>query len=155
MDALRIKGLKIDKSKDVMGKALLEYEAGLREQLEAFDRKMCEIAAKKQEELEAKTNAELKEMCLAHGLAAGVAKEDRAKRLADAARQNGELDKVYSKMVRSARAEALKGMEQAALLKICNEIEADPFVKEVMVGRILTHEVEVGLPPAKKMRKSQ
>merc|ERR1712151_170791 len=89
------KGLKIDKNKDAMGKALLEYEASLRNQLEAFDRKMCEISAKKQEELEGKTNAELKEMCLAQGLSAGVAKEDRAKRLAEAARQNGELDKIY------------------------------------------------------------
>merc|ERR1712007_303263 len=55
-EILKSKGLQINKSKDIMGKALLEHEANLREQLEAFDCKMCEIAAKKQEELEAKSN---------------------------------------------------------------------------------------------------
>merc|ERR1712048_1202070 len=95
-EVLKTKGLKIDKSKDTMGKTLLEHEANLRQQLQDFDRKMVEISAKKQEELEVKSNAELKEMCLA---------------------------------------------------KLCNEIEVDPFVKEVMVGRILSHELEAGLPP--------
>merc|ERR1712192_77266 len=143
-EILKSKGLKIDKSKDTMGKTLLEHEANLREQLEAFDRKMCEISAKKQEELELKTNSELKDMCIAKGLPAGVAKEDRAKRLVEAARKEGELDKVYIKTIRNARTEVLKAMEDPALLKLCNEIEVDPFVKEIMVGRILSHEVEIG-----------
>merc|ERR1712048_1283805 len=153
-EVLKTKGLKIDKSKDTMGKTLLEYEANLRQQLAEFDRKMVEISAKKQEELEVKSNAELKEMCLAKGLPAGVAKEDRAKRLVEAARNDGELDKVYIKTIRNARTEALKAMDEPALLKLCNEIEVDPFVKGIRVGRILSHEVEVGLPPAKKARKS-
>merc|ERR1712227_375785 len=55
-EILKIKGLKIDKSKDTMGKTLLEYEANLRQQLGEFERKMVEISAKKQEEFELKTN---------------------------------------------------------------------------------------------------
>merc|ERR1711988_791472 len=38
-EVLKTKGLKIDKSKDTMGKTLLEHEANLRQQLEEFDRK--------------------------------------------------------------------------------------------------------------------
>merc|ERR1711884_46853 len=53
-EILKRKGLKTDKNKDTMAKTLLEHEANLREQLAAFDSKMCEISATKQEELMAK-----------------------------------------------------------------------------------------------------
>merc|ERR1712048_825621 len=119
-EVLKSKGLKVDKSKDTMGKTLLEHEANLRQQLDEFNLKMCEISAKQQEELEVKTNAELKEMCLAKGLPAGVAKEDRAKRLVEAAQKEGELDKIYIKTIRNSRTEVLKAMDEPALLKLCN-----------------------------------
>jgi hypothetical protein len=46
-------------------------------------------------------------------------------------------------------------MNREALLKLCGQYSVDPFVKEIMVERVLSHEDENGVvePASKRARK--
>merc|ERR1712185_752239 len=70
-------------SKDQMINTLLSYEAKCREDLKAFDAKVEEVAAQREEELDKKTNAALKELCASKGLPVGGDKEERIERIVE------------------------------------------------------------------------
>merc|ERR1712151_412431 len=72
------KGIEAGGSKDTMIAAVLAHESKQQERLQIFEHKVDEILAKKKEELESKSNAELKEQCANKGLAVGGGKEERA-----------------------------------------------------------------------------
>merc|ERR1712014_312452 len=97
-------------------------------------------------------------MCADRDLAQGGSKEACAERLLEALKKtDGELDKILAGKARAARHEELQAMGKEALLKMCLSLGISPFVKEIMVERILTHEEEsgspVGKPATKKARK--
>merc|ERR1712176_574769 len=112
-----------------------------------------EIAAKEKQVLQKKTAIQLKEMCTEKGIAAGVANEDRINRLIEFAIRNGDLDASTAKALRNERKQSLDSMDKAALVQICEDLDIDTLVKEVMVERILSHEAEIGEPVPKKARK--
>merc|ERR1712232_589820 len=129
-------------TKDQMIKSLLSREAKCREDLKVFEAKVGEAAAQKKEELDTKTNAALKEMCAAKGLAVGGGKEDRIDRLVEEARKDGDLAKLVTKNLRTKRKEELMSMDKEAVVKLCERIGVDAFVKVVTVERIMSHETE-------------
>lgn len=129
-------------TKEHMIKALLVHEAKCRENLKAFEAKIGEVVAQKKEELNTKTNAALKDLCGAKGLAVGGGKDDRIDRLLEEAEKDRELDKVVSINIRNKRKEELMSMDKASVLKLCEKTGVDPSVKGVMVERILSHESE-------------
>jgi len=148
-------------SKDQMIKTLLAHEVKCRENLKAFEAKVGEAVDQKKAELDAKTNAALKEMCENKGLAVGGGKDDRIERLAEAAQKDGDLDKIVSTNIRIKRKQELMSMEKSAVLTLCEKTGVDPAVKDVMVERILSLESEsgpalamtnAGEPAAKKPR---
>merc|ERR1719162_2184901 len=98
-------------SKDQMLKTLLAHEARCRENLKAFEAKVGEAVDQKKAELDAKTNAALREMCESKGLAVGGGKDDRIERLAEAAHTDGVLDKVVSMNIRIKRKQELISMD--------------------------------------------
>lgn len=102
--------------------------------------------------MEENTGPELKELCAEKGLALGVTKEDRIKRLVEAAQKDGELDKVVAEMNRVARTKALFDMSKIDLVKLCKSLDIDVLVKEVMVEQILAREAATGEPLTKKAR---
>merc|ERR1712170_293119 len=63
-------------SKDHMIKALLAHEAKCRENLKAFESKIGEAVNDYKGQLDNKTNAALKDLCVAKGLAVGGGKDD-------------------------------------------------------------------------------
>merc|ERR1712048_1187136 len=148
------RGLPTSKSKNVAVESLLTHEAEIQKSLKAFEAKMVSVVAKKGDELQKKTASELKELCLKSGLAAGVAKEERVNRLLEAIEKDGELDGVVSKVLRDERKQSLETMDKAALILLCENLEIDPLVKEVMIERLLSFEAESGEPVSKKARKS-
>jgi DNA-directed RNA polymerase subunit F len=153
---LSSKGLEPNKNKDVMVETMLKHEAKCREDLEAFNAKGKEVLVQKQAELATKTNTELKEMCANKNLALGGGKEERIERLLQEAQSAGEVDKAVVVIVRNTRKEALMAFDKPSLLQLCEATGADPFVKDVMVERLRTHESEEGgcvEPAAKKSRK--
>jgi len=151
-------------SKDQMVKAMLTHEAQVRENLKAFEGKIGEAVAQKKEQLDTKTNAALKDLCSAKGLAVGGGKEDRIERLLDEAQKDGGLDQVVSMNIRNKRKEELLSMDKPTVVQLCEKTGVDPVVKDIMVERILSHESEGGAviamanaeaPAAKKARTSK
>jgi len=148
------RGLPTSKSKNVAVESLLTHEAEIQKNLKAYEAKMVSVVAKKGDELQKKAASELKELCLGRGLAAGVAKEERVNRLLESIEKDGELDGVVSKVLRDERKQSLETMDKAALILLCENLEIDPLVKEVMIERLLSFEAESGEPVSKKARKS-
>jgi len=151
---LASRGLPAHKSKNTMVETLLTYEADIQKALKAYETRMIEVVGKKRDELYNKTGNELKEMCLANGLAGGVGNEGRVSRLLELAQKNGELDNILSKTLRRERKESLDAMDRKDLIKLCEDLNIDPLVKEVMIERLLSHEAESGEPVAKKAKRS-
>merc|ERR1712185_811378 len=93
-------------------------------------------------EFESKNNSELKELCATKGLPVGGGKEDRVERLVDEAKKDGDFDKVVSRNIRSKRKAELMSMEKSAIVQLCEKTGVDPFVKDIMVERIMMQEDE-------------
>eukprot|EP00933_Yihiella_yeosuensis_P085100 TRINITY_DN998_c0_g1_i2.p1 TRINITY_DN998_c0_g1~~TRINITY_DN998_c0_g1_i2.p1 ORF type:complete len:494 (-),score=218.69 TRINITY_DN998_c0_g1_i2:272-1753(-) len=147
----------LDAPKTGMVAAVLAHEAKIREQCKAYEVKVSEVLVKIKEDMDSKTGADLKELCATRNLKLGLTKEDRIKVLLQDARDNGEVDKVITALAKDARTQELLAMDTAALKKLCEEMEVDPLVKEVMIERVLSREEEVGvtqLEPAKKRAKT-
>jgi len=68
---------------------ILDHETQLRNKMKAHAAKADVFVAKKKEEMESLSAAQLKDMCTSKVLAAGVGKQDRVERLADEARRSG------------------------------------------------------------------
>lgn len=131
-------------SKDQMVKTMLAHEAKSREELKAFEMKVAEEAAKKQKQLESNSNAALKELCESKGLAVKGDKEERIERILEESTKEREFDKVVSLNIRSKRQAELMALDKTVVLKLCEEATIDPFVKDVMVERIMAQESEAG-----------
>jgi len=140
--ALAARGLEAGGKKEAMVEALMAREAALADEARRFEERAGEVLQQKREELEAKTAAELKDLCASKGLKVGVGKEERVERLLEGARAGGEVDRLVAARLREARRAELMGAEEAELLRLCEATGADPFVKEIMVERILTREDE-------------
>jgi len=137
--------------------AVLAHEAKQREDLQAFESIVGEVLVGKKEELEGKSNDELKEFCTNKGLAASGAKEVKIARLLEQAKEDKETDVAVSRLIRNQRMTELSAMDKAALVSLCGQMGADLCVREVMVERVLDHEAEYGVaePAKKKARRSK
>jgi len=157
IDLAASKGLKKG-SVDTMVTGLMELEEKHRAELVAYEAKVDEALLKKKAEFEAKSSAELKELCASQGLKVGGGKEERVANLVDAAREDDEVHKTLAKMAREARKATLLAVEKPELLRLCEEYGVDPHVPEVMAELVLEHEIQMGEikePVAKKARASK
>jgi len=146
-------GLDTAAGKDKMIQAILAHEKNREEELLMFDKKVEEVVEQRKQELQRKSNAELKSLCQKNGLAVGGGKEERVERLVDEVRNDGSIEKDVSKIIRGTKKEEFMRMEKDELLSLCEKMEVDPFVKDVMIERILCFESENGEPVSKKQRK--
>lgn len=153
-------------NKETMIDALFDHEAKARKDLELHQEKAREVESTKGEELMAMSASELKDMCSAKGLKLGIGKDDRIATLLEAARADGEVDRLVAAAARERRRDELMGMEKAALKALCEAACLDVIVKDVVVERLLSHEAEHGRaapaedskggkPQAKKPRTSK
>merc|ERR1719478_1217385 len=129
-------------SKEQMIKTFLAHEAACREKLRAFESKVVEVAAQQKDQLDDKTNAALKDMCSAKGLPVGGGKEERIERLVEEAQKDGDLDKIVARNLRNKRKEELMSMNKSAVVELCEKVNVDPLVKDIMVERIMMQENE-------------
>merc|ERR1711988_711895 len=100
-----------------------------------------------------KSNSDLKSLCQKSGLATGGGKEEKVERLVDEKRHDGSLEKDVSVIFRTTRKDELMKMEKEEVQKLCERMEIDPYLKDVMIERIVTYESEVEEPVTKKLRK--
>ncbi|CAJ1443521.1 unnamed protein product [Effrenium voratum] len=124
-------------AKEAMIEAVLQQEAKQRQMQKDYDAKVILVLVKKREELDDKTNHELKEMCASRGLKAGSCKEDRVERLLENMRTTHEADKDVLELSMAERRQEFLAMDETQLEKLCTELSVDPLVKEVMVERLL------------------
>lgn len=152
-DLLSLNGLDGSGSKDKLVKRFLDHEAKVNDDLKAFESNAATAAEERKAALEKKSNSELKDLCSEQGLALGGAKEERIERLVDEEKKSRAFDGLVSKNLRLKRWEALKIMSNDQLLEICEELEVDPLMKDIMVERIMAHEKEhPDEPKAKRAR---
>merc|ERR1712151_494807 len=128
--------------KEEMIETVLAHEARVREVARVREAKVCEVVSKKRQELAAKSNPDLKEMLEAKSLKLGGSKEERVERLLSQWQERGEVEKILRIMAQDARREELNSMEKAVLKEICDKAGIDVLVKEVLVERILAHEMQ-------------
>merc|ERR1719408_386664 len=81
IDLLVLNGLDGAGGKDKMVKRFLEHEAKINDSLKLFERSVADAAKKRKEELDKKTNPQLKDICEEQGLALGGGKDERIERL--------------------------------------------------------------------------
>jgi len=150
------KAIECGASKDSMVNAVLAHEAKCREEVKAFDARADEVVTRKREELGGKTLSELKDLCSEKSLAVGGGMDDKIARLLEDARSDGEIDAGVSAVLFHQRRSELASMEKPVLATLCGKLGVCPYVKEVMVERVLAYEDECGTvaePPSKKRRK--
>jgi len=128
------------RTKGEMVECLLAHEARGREELKAHKTKVQEVLAQRRTELQAMPNPDLKELCEKKNLKLGGKKEERVERLLTFAQHNGEVEQVLASQARESRREELLRMDTTVLSNLCSKAGVDPFVKEVMVERILARE---------------
>merc|ERR1719343_1127453 len=148
---LQSKALEVSSKKDEMVASYLAFEANVRQEVVAYSARFTAALDEKRASLEGKSQAELKDACVAKDLAPSGNKEALLGRLLEALKTDGEVDEILSVQARAARREELQATVKDALLKRCMVLGINPFVKEVMVERILSHEEEAE-PAAKRAR---
>merc|ERR1711865_495985 len=129
-------------SKAQMIKTMIAHEAKCCEDLKAFEIKVDEVVNQKKQQLETQTNAALKDLCVAKGLAVGGGKEERIERLVEEIRKDVEIDRAVAMNIRMKRKDELMSMDKATVLKLCEKNGVDPVVKDIMVERIISQESE-------------
>lgn len=129
-----------------MVELFLTREKDVHEAARLYEIKVADSFIKQKEELETKSTAELKELCVSKNLKPGVGKELHVERLLEELKESGlaETEKLIAKQARAARYATLMAMDQSALLELADEMEINTLVKEVMVERVMAHEEECG-----------
>jgi len=142
----------VDKEKEAlksdMVKSFLAFEAKARADARAHEAKVGEILKKIKKDFGMKTNQELKDLCVTKGLKPGLSKKERVDRLANHAREHGEVEKVLAAEARDARQKELLAMDDQALMNLCTTRGVNPLVKDIMVDRLLLNE-SVAMGPLK------
>jgi hypothetical protein len=120
------------------------------------------LAAKKREELDKKTKAQLKALCSSKDLPAKGDQEECIQRVMEEAAKAHEFDKFVSVNNRNKRKQELMALDKPAVLKMCEKTGVDAYVPCIMVERIIAHETLAGQaivakdseePVSKKARK--
>jgi len=140
-----------------MVNAMLKYEQRVQEEIRAYEGKVRELTDQKRGEFESMPLGELKTLLVAKGLKAGVGKADRAQRLAEEAQKDGSIAKRVSQLTREERKQQLLAMKKSDVLDLCDELDIDPLMKDVMVQRIMSYEADIAdgfLEPELKKRKT-
>jgi len=145
------KGLEVGKKEDMV-QAILKLEAKERSQVREYEAKLRSAVVKKQQELSALSAPELKQLCTKHGIAGTLSKQARVEELLKRWQAEGGVEKALVQMAHEAREHELKSMDEQALKKLCDAGAVNPFVKEVMVERLVRCEAGNGRfdPPAKQ-----
>jgi len=130
--------------KEIMIEAVLAHEAKQRADKREHEAQVREVVVKKKTELEHLSAPDLKKLCDAADIKGQISKKDRVERLLTQWLADGGVNKAFAQMAYEARRAELKAMEKPALRVFCESAGVDPFLKEVMVDRIVKHEVAAG-----------
>merc|ERR1719162_1673146 len=131
-------------TKDAMISAFLKHEAKARAAAKAQKTKIRAVVVEKKQELEGLPTAQLSKLVDAAGMKGLRSKEERVQRLLVQWQENDGVDKALAQIALTERKQELVALDDAKLQKLCNKMNVDPFVKEIMVDRISKREYDTG-----------
>lgn len=137
------KGLEPGK-KEEMIKAVLNLEAQERSRVREHEAKLRAAVVQKQEELSSLSAPELKQLCSEKGIGGVLSKQARVEELLKQWQAQGGVEKALTRMAQAAREEELRSMDEIALKQLCDAGAVNPFVREVIVERIVRREASMG-----------
>jgi hypothetical protein len=124
--------------------ALLALEAKARADQRAHEARLRAVVVRKKEELEALPSGELAECCRVAGVLGRMTKQDRVQQLMARWQQDDGIAKGLAAMALEERHAELAATELPGLLELCAAAGVDPLLREVMVDRLVKHEVATG-----------
>jgi len=130
--------------KEIMIESVLAHEAKQRADKREYEAQVREVVVKKKTELERLSAPDLKKLCDAADIKGQISKKDRVEKLLAQWLADGGVDKAFAQMAYEGRRAELNALEKPALRKLCESAGVDPFLKEVMIDRIVKHEVAAG-----------
>lgn len=133
------KGTKAD-----MVEVLVAHEAKARADVRAQEARVRAVMQGKVAELEALSLPQIREQGAAIGLKGQMSKQAFVEGLLKQWQEEDGVDNALAKMSRDAREVELSSLDKPALRKICKKGGVDPFVKEVLVERLVRLEVAAG-----------
>lgn len=139
-DHLSKLGLKAGIKRDMVNK-LLAHETQARRESRARQARAAQVLEDKRRELEGLSSDELKQLCSENGLKLGMTKQERVGRLLAHFEEEGGVEQVLGEQDMMRRRGELSCMQTNDLYAMCSNAGIDPFVKEVLVERILRHEL--------------
>ena len=92
--------------------------------------------------MEAQSATDLKKLCATQGVE-GSSKSERVAQLLAKWVQDDGISKARAKAAYDAREAELNAMDKQVLQRICTKEKLDPFVKDVMIERIVQRETEL------------
>lgn len=127
-----------------MVEALLSHESEIRAKERARQAELRDVVVKKKEELEGLSAQAVKELCDAAGIKGMMSKQVRIETLMKQWQAEDGVDKALKQRAHDRREEQLLSMDKDGLRDLCTKAGVDPFVKEMMVERIVKRECELG-----------
>jgi len=127
-----------------MVELILQSEAKARKNVRDHASNVRLVVVKKKEEYEALSFDELRKACSDSGIKGSLSKEARVLELLRLWQEDDGIDKGLAQMAYEAREAELSAMDTQGLFKICEEKGTNPYVKEVMVDRIIKKETAAG-----------
>merc|ERR1711972_132419 len=122
---------------------ILKNEANARADKREEEATVRGFVVEKKEELEAQSASDLKKLCATQGVE-GSSKSERVAQLLAKWVQDDGISKARAKAAYDAREAELNAMDKQVLQRICTKEKLDPFVKDVMIERIVRRETELG-----------
>merc|ERR1719387_1131660 len=142
-------GLDSTQKKDDLAENVVAHEAKLRADALARAEKMRAVVVQKKEELEGLSISDLAKLCASKNIEGARSKEERVARLLKQWQDCNGVARALEEESKQERAKELGAMDSASLRKLCAKAGVDPFVKEVLVDRLM-HREAAGMISAPK-----
>jgi len=130
--------------KEGMVEAAVKFHVKAREEARKKVEHIREVVVQKKQELEALPAPDLKDMCTDVGIKGNLTKEARMEALLKHWQEEDGVDKAVAKSARNARQTILEGQDTSALRQLCERAGLDPYVKDILVERVVKIEVGKG-----------
>merc|ERR1719162_1204820 len=124
--------------------ALASFEAKARAVVRQHESDIRGVVVSKKEELDALSVPELRDLCDSMGIKGVLTKHARIEQFLTLWQENKGVDKALARVAHDLREGQLCAMDRSSLRKFCDNLGVSPFVKDVMIERILRGETVAG-----------
>jgi hypothetical protein len=123
---------------------ILKHESQKRAEVRERKAQVREVLTAKKQELESLALPELKQECTSFGITGQLTKVARIEMIIKQWQENDGVDKALAKQARDRRESELFAMDKPTLSGLCEAAGIDPFVKELVVERVVRVEEKAG-----------